>query len=298
MGARPRNPQECGCRWEEGKFEMRIGFNFTLSDTHGMVQRMIKEKRIDYCELLIDNFLHVPPRDLAKAFDCPVGFHIMFSKFLENDAETLAGLARRLREYIDALNPIYVSDHVARFTHRGRHLFHLGEIDYRAGYEQVRQRVERWQDLLGQRLHLENYPSIMDGGLDAPEFYERLMHDTGAGVLFDASNAVCAFHNCGVPLEAWEAVIAANQHFHAAGYGPSFAPPHIVLDRHDGELAQDTLAYLETFRAVFDKPGATLTCERDFNIDEDSIAADLIRLREIFPAAKEMAHDAHIVSAS
>lgn len=277
---------------------MRIGFNFTLSDTHDMVRRLIAEGRIDYCELLIDNFLQVPPDDLARAFDCPVAFHIMFSKFLENDAEALADLARRLRILKDAMRPIYVSDHIACFTHHDRRFFHLGEIDYRADYDRMRRRVELWQDLLGQRLHLENYPSIMDGGWDAPEFFERLTKDTGAGVLFDASNAVCAMHNSGAPLEAWDGIISGSQHFHVAGYGPSFSSPDIMIDRHDGELARATLDFLGARRSAFDKPGATITYERDFNIDYDSIVADLTRLREIFPAAKETTHGALAAAAS
>ena len=68
---------------------MRLGFNFTLGDTYDMAQRLIAEGHIDYCEFLIDNFFCVDPDELAKAFDCPVGLHIMYSKFLEADRPTL-----------------------------------------------------------------------------------------------------------------------------------------------------------------------------------------------------------------
>nr|WP_255608889.1 hypothetical protein [Methylosinus sp. Sm6] len=67
---------------------MKIGFNFTLPGSLGMVQKMIKARQIDYVELLIDNFLHLPPQELIDAFDCPVGFHMMLSKYAENDLET------------------------------------------------------------------------------------------------------------------------------------------------------------------------------------------------------------------
>ena len=177
---------------------MQIGLNFTLGNTLDLVQRLIREGEVDYCELLIDNFLHVPPHELAGAFDCPIGFHIMFSKFLESDPEYLESMAARLRTYIDVLKPMYVSDHVARFNHNGRQLYHLAELDYRSEYDAVRQRVERWQEKLGQRLYLENYPSIMDSGCDAPGFFERITQETGGGMFFDASNAVCAHHNCGL----------------------------------------------------------------------------------------------------
>jgi methanobactin biosynthesis cassette protein MbnB len=270
---------------------MQIGFNFTLGKTYEMVQRMLAEGHIDFCELLIDNFFKVPADELARSFECPVGFHIMFSRYIESDIEYLEDMAKRLRGYIDAMQPLYVSDHIACFTHRGQRLFHLGEIDYRTEYERVRERVERWQDLIGERLLLENYPSIMDGGWHAAEFYERLARETGAGVLFDASNAVCALLNCGAPLEAWDNVIASTSHFHVAGYDFSIMEPHVVVDTHDGNLSPETIGFLERRRSAFDKPSATMTYERDANIDYDSIVVDLRQLRSIF-SRNEVSDDA------
>ncbi len=277
---------------------MQIGFNFTLSDTHDMVRRLIAERHVDYCELLIDNFLCVPPAEIRKHFDCPFGFHIMFSEFIDMDLEELADMGKRLRVYIDELNPLYVSDHGACFTHRGRQLFHLGELDYQADYERVRDRVEIWQRMLGRQLLIENYPSMLEGGHDAPRFFERLMKETGAGVLFDASNAVCAKHNCGAALDAWDQVIAANRHYHVAGYSRASTPPHVVHDSHSEELAADTIDFLTRRRAIFDKPGATMTYERDGNIEFDDIVVDLARLREIFSKPQEAAHDAFVSECS
>lgn len=268
---------------------MRIGFNFTLGDTAPLVRRLLASGRIDYVELLIDNFLAVPEDEVATTFPAPLGFHIMFSKFIENDEAGLDSLARRLRRLIDRVKPLYVSDHVARFTHGGRQLYHLAELDYAADYDRVRQRVDRWQQRLGCRLHLENYPSILDGGRDAPAFFERLMRDTGCGVLFDASNAVCSHLNCGLPLEAWEGIVAQASHFHVAGYNLSILQPHLVLDTHDRGLSDATMGFLERYRDRFNGPGATMTYERDDNFDEADIAADLDKLRGVFPKT-----DAHI----
>lgn len=270
---------------------MQIGFNFTLNGTLEMVQRMIRQRQIDYCELLIDNFLDVPIHELADAFDCPVAFHIMFSKPLESDRETLERLGKRIRGYIEAMKPLYVSDHLLRFSYNNRSLYYLGEIDYEKDYDDVRRRVEQWQELLGVRLYLENYPSIMDGGWDAPEFYRRLSRETGAGVLFDASNAVVAQRNCGAPVDLWKDIIASAQHFHVAGYTSSFIEPDVFVDSHDREMAPDTVDFLSRMRSVFDKPGATITYERDFEIEYDSISFDLARLREIFPCTEDSTHE-------
>nr|7TCW_A Chain A, Methanobactin biosynthesis cassette protein MbnB [Methylosinus trichosporium OB3b]7TCW_B Chain B, Methanobactin biosynthesis cassette protein MbnB [Methylosinus trichosporium OB3b] len=268
---------------------MQIGFNFTLTGTLDMVQQMIKERKIDYVEMLIDNFVHLPPEQIADSFDCPVAFHIMLSKYLERDREALAALGKRLRRFIDVMRPVYVSDHILYFTHNGRSLFHLGEIDY-GEYDHVRSKVEQWQDMLGTRLYLENYPSIMDGAWDAPSFYERLSRETGVGVLFDASNAICAQNNTGAPVELWKKIIETTRHFHVAGYGTAFIEPRVKADTSDREMAEDTLDFLSRMRTSFDKPGATITYERDFDIDYESISVDLKRLRDIFPCVEEERH--------
>jgi len=261
---------------------MRIGFNYTLGDTAPLVRRLLAAGKIDYVELLIDNFLSVPSEELAEGFNSPVGFHIMFSKFIENDKKALDSMARRLRGLIDRLQPLYVSDHIARFNHEGRLLYHLAEVDYVGDYERIRRRVDWWQQKLGRQLHLENYPSIMDGGHDAPTFYERLYRDTGAGVLFDVSNAMCAHLNCGLPLEAWAGIIETAKHFHVAGYNLSILAPHLILDTHDRALSEATLGFLERYRTHFDTPGATVTYERDNNFDETEIQVDLDRLHALF----------------
>ncbi|MBB5018603.1 hypothetical protein HNQ59_001894 [Chitinivorax tropicus] len=261
---------------------MQIGFNFTLGETTPMVQQLAREGAIDYVELLIDNFLHVPVAEMAAAFDVPVGFHIMFSRFIEVDDATLDTFAAQLKPFIDTLQPLYVSDHIAYFTHQGRALFHLGEIDYQADFERVRERILKWQALLGCQMHVENYPSIVDGSDDAPMFFERLMADTGCGTLFDLSNAVCAWRNGGPSLHAWREVMKQARHFHVSSYNTAFADDRVTVDSHDGLMAADTLAGLRAYRDLMDKPGATLTYERDENIHYDSVLEDLLKLREIY----------------
>lgn len=261
---------------------MQIGFNFTLGDSLPLVQQLIAAKEIDYCELLIDNFLHVPSAELIDAFDCPLGFHIMLSKFLESDTTFLKQLAKRLKTLIVDLKPLYVSDHLAYFSHQGRQLYHLAELDYQRDKQRIFIGVERWQDQLGHKIYLENFPSIMDDGHQAPFFFDELIHTTGAGLLFDASNAICAYRNCGAILENWLPVIATTPHFHVGGYSHAIIDTQVTLDSHDSALENDTLTFLQRHQSQFDKPGATLTYERDTNLDYDAIVTDLRALRAIF----------------
>ena len=67
--------------------------------------------------------------------------------------------------------------------------------------------------------------------------------------------------------------------------------PFISLDTHAEALAPDTLAFLQNFRSVFDKPGATMTYERDDQIEFDDIVVDLKALRDLFGQPEERRHD-------
>jgi len=67
--------------------------------------------------------------------------------------------------------------------------------------------------------------------------------------------------------------------------------PFISLDTHADSLSPETVAFLENFRSVFDKPGATMTYERDQEIEYDDIVADLKLLRGLFGEPQERRHD-------
>ena len=132
------------------------------------------------------------------------------------------------------------------------------------------------------QLLIENYPSIVDGCEHAPAFYLRLAKETGCGCLFDFSNALCAQKNTGVPLSAWEAVMARSRHFHVAAYNQAYLAEHVTVDSHDGRMADDILEGLAQWRSLMDGPGHSITYERDEHIEEESIRADLRRLRALY----------------
>ncbi|MBI3552020.1 MAG: DUF692 family protein [Elusimicrobia bacterium] len=256
---------------------MKIGLNWTSPKYLPVVRSLLGDGAASFCEIMADNFLHIPPDDLAAVFPgVPVAFHIMNSQFILRDQAELAAVSQGLKPLIAALHPLYVSDHLALFSHEGRQLPLILEIDYERQYPLVRERVELWQELIGAPMCFENFPSILDGGCAQPDFLSRLSKETGAGVLFDFSNAVTAQRNCGTPLKDWAQIVGSARHFHAAGYRDSETEPVIVRDSHDGELSQETLEFLASSRALLKEPQAsTLVVERDANISPESWAKDM-----------------------
>ena len=242
---------------------MRIGVNVTSPTNFPIAVALVRAGHAQFLELLVDNFLHVPGGALRAALD---------------------ELAARLRALIRDVEPLYVSDHLARFTHDGRRLPMLAELDTERDYVAARTRLAAWQERLGERLHVENFPSVLGEGNNQADFYARLVADTGCGVLFDFCNAVIAELNTGYPAQRWLPVVRDMPHFHIAGYRRTEGEPALVIDSHDSPIAEDTLAFLRAFaRERGGLAGLTLVVERDANIDFAPWAADKAVLDALGP---------------
>lgn len=255
-----------------------IGINFTGGQSYSSIRSLIDERHIDYVELLIDNFLHLNPREIAKKFPCPVAFHIMQSRFLERSEEELIYISKKIRQLSDALQPIYISDHIALFEHNNVSFYQLSEINYSIGTIYF-DKIRKWQDLLGDTLYLENYPSLLDGAYEAPTFFEQMSQRTGCNVLFDISNAVCASRNTGADLNDWKRIISKTHHYHVAGYTPAPSDNNILIDSHSEQLSPETEDFIDCYANLFFRDSTTITYERDGNFDYDLIVKDLTNLR-------------------
>ncbi len=264
---------------------MRFGVNFTGCPHLGLVERMMGEEKIDFCEIMIDNFLGVDVRGIADIFDGRmVAFHIMRSRFITRPRSEMFMLARRIKTLIEELRPIYVSDHLAVYEEYGRCLPILAEINY-DDYDVVRSRVSEWQELLGQRLLVENFPSVLRHGAAQPNFLSRLCSEVGSGVLFDASNAVVANLNMGLPLVAWDGIALSAQHYHVAGYSSSGTVPSFTRDTHDQPISRETLLFLSRL-AQKSCIATTMTVERDGEHAWDVWLEDIQRVRDAWNTAK------------
>jgi uncharacterized protein (UPF0276 family) len=266
---------------------MRLGINWTSPVAANVIRELLDKGEADFCELLIDNFIHLRPDEVRKVLgSIPVSFHIMWSKFIERDKDSLSQIARYIRLWIKEIEPIYVSDHVAQFTVDERNLPLLAELNYDdISYTKVRDRVMYWQDKLHTSVLLENFPSSLDYDGNQIEFYTRLMSDTGCGMLFDFSNAVVAEINCGVDASQWIPLFDRTvSHYHVAGFRKTDGDPKLAIDTHDVPVSDRSFNFLETVFSNTDYDATknrTIVVERDANINFESWAKDLRRLRSI-----------------
>lgn len=262
-----------------------IGVNVTSAESLAIARRLHDAGEIDFCELLIDNFLHLPGRELFKGCDgMPVAIHIMNSRFLDADdsERKLADLARRIKEVTSLLNPKYVSDHLALFSVNGRRLPIVSEVNYADMFDYVIDRLHFWQECLGSRLLLENFGSVISSkGSNQPSFFQKLIEATGCGLLFDFSNAVVAERNTGLAATEWILLGDEVRHGHIGGFRESDSTPPYTIDSHDANVDGSSLKFLSELNGKSARPIDSIVVERDANLDYESWLSDIRAVRRV-----------------
>lgn len=123
----------------------------------------------------------------------------------------------KLKHLVDAINPIFVSDHAAfSWANSKGGLLHSGDLLPIAYNEKVLNpfsaNVERVQQTLGRRLLIENVSSYLtwpDSSMQEFEFLQAVCERTGSGLLLDINNIYVNAVNTGTttPLDDTKKII-------------------------------------------------------------------------------------------
>ncbi len=245
---------------------MKIGINWTSPRDLELILHLKHENRVDYVEILVDNFLHLEPSLIRSVLgDLPVAIHIMSSKFLTSDNSKLEKLASLLKKWFETIDPIYVSDHLGLFELNGNISPLLIEINY-LEQDYYLKKTENWQSLLQINLLLENYPSYTNIGMNQLTFFNALKKNLNILPLFDISNAIIANKNIGIDMNNWAEVLGDVNHFHCGGFreiegrGQILEAP-LILDSHDTLIDSEVSLFLNS--KILPNERITLTIERD-----------------------------------
>ena len=246
---------------------MKTGINWTSPREKKYIEDIISSGKIDYVEILIDNFLHLDPFEI-KSFlkDIPLSFHIMSSKFLTTSSSYLNKLAKDINIWTTRLNPLYVSDHLGLFEIDGNISPLMIEIDYKNKEDYYLKKISLWSKMLLAPLLLENYPSYTDRGLYQLNFFIQLENILNIKPLFDISNTLVAQKNIGVNPMGWLNLSKKTKHFHCGSFreiknktSPLLRP--LILDSHDSFIDNATSILLHKF--LGERKDVTVTIERD-----------------------------------
>jgi uncharacterized protein (UPF0276 family) len=259
---------------------MLFGINWISPSTLPMIQKLIKLGKVDFCEIMVDNFAHLPTTTILAAFpDVPIALHIVQSRFLEKPLDDLKLLADYLRPWIKDLNPLYVSDHLVEFSKHERFSPLISELDYENTYFEIKERIQYWQAWLDTSLLFENHASLTHHGCTQASFFKKMMNETGADLLFDFSNAYIAEYNQVVSRQSWSDLIVKTKHFHVAGFKIDPASG-LALDTHNGPIDAHVLDDIHRcLRHDRHNQQKTLTIEFDAQVNLELWEQELCRLK-------------------
>jgi len=198
----------------------------------------------------------------------------------------------RLRALVHAVEPLFVSEHLAFNGIDGIYTNALLPIPYDdEAFATVSQKVSEVQESLGRPILVENpsrYLSLGESGMTEAEFLSALVDRTGCGLLCDVNNLYVSSVNLGFDPAAYLRALPAHAvgEIHLAGHTErTLAHGSILLDDHASAIAEPgMLLYADAVRRF--GPVATL-------IEWDAAIPDLATLLAEARRADELAAGVH-----
>jgi uncharacterized protein (UPF0276 family) len=155
---------------------------------------LANRERIDFLEIIADNYLAAPSARAALAELCelfpviPHGVDLSIGSVMPFDRSYLQAIKR----ISDLTGSPYYSEHLCMTRVPGRDIGHLAPLWFTEELlDYVIRRVLMLQDYLGKPLILENVTYMLEipqSTMSQTEFFQRLVAATGCGVLLDVTN--------------------------------------------------------------------------------------------------------------
>ena len=154
---------------------------------------------------------------------------------------------RRLRQFIDRIDPVLVSGHLAWSTHQGEYLNDLLPLPYTdETLAIVTRHVREVQDGLQRQLLIENpscYVGCAGSSMTEVQFLNELVTRTGCRLLCDVSNVYLSAYNLDYDARAYLDGLPADAigELHLGGFTiePDEAAPgrDVIIDTHADRVA-------------------------------------------------------------
>ncbi|ATQ44619.1 DUF692 domain-containing protein [Caulobacter mirabilis] len=194
---------------------------------------------VDFVEVISENFMVDGGRPL-QVLDrvrqrYPVALHGVSMSIGSADGLDPAYL-RRLRTLVDAVEPLFVSDHLSWSRIDGFNSHDLLPLPYTVeALDVVCANVERAQEALGRAMLLENPSTYIDfAGADMTEwqFLDEVARRAGCGLLLDVNNVFVSATNHGFDPVAYLDGVPARRirQVHLAGHSQG---REMLIDTHD-----------------------------------------------------------------
>lgn len=205
---------------------------------------------VGWLEIHPENFLANPHAtelltELARRY--PISVHTVGISIGSADGIDRTHL-RRLRAFIDAIDPILVSGHLAWSAYQGAYLNDLLPLPYdEAALQMVTTHLDQVQDGLGRGYVIENpstYVAFRTSTMTELEFLNALVDRTGCRLLCDVSNVYLSGHNMGYDPYGFINGLPADAiaELHLGGFTPEVDEANpgatLLVDTHAANVAE------------------------------------------------------------
>jgi uncharacterized protein (UPF0276 family) len=253
----------------------------------------VAEGEIDFMEIAPENWIHV-----GGAMGKKLRYFTERYPFLIHGLSLSIGspapldeqLVRDIKDFMADHNIRMYSEHLSYCGDDG-HLYDLMPIPFtEEAVHYVAARVRRVQDILEQRIALENvsYYSPTDASMTEAEFLLAVLEESDCDLMLDINNIVVNSINHGYDTHEFMHQMPAERlrYFHQAGH--YVEAPDLRIDTHGAAVDEQSWQLLQD---AYDHFGPVPTLlERDFNFPPiDELLAEVGRIRSMQATASNKA---------
>jgi len=249
---------------------------------------------IDFVEVITDQFLDGPRaldelRELCEQFTViPHGISMSVGSATGLSPTYLA----RIKQVSDITGSPYYSEHLCVTRAPGIEIGHLAPLAMtEAVFQRTVENVQIVQETLAKPLILENvtylFP-IPGGEMSQTEFFQRLVAETGCGVLLDVTNVTINAANHGFdPVDFLEAMpLESVVQIHLAG---GYWSHEVLIDSHSELVQEESWQLLDELVARAPVRAAIIEHDDDFPDDPGAIIGQVARARAAIDGARSFA---------
>lgn len=250
----------------------------------------VDQQHIQFMEIAPENWIGVGGR-LGKKLRCyterfPFVCHGL-SLSIGSPAPLNVELLQDVKQFMQTHGIVYYSEHLSYTGDQGQ-LYDLLPIPFtEEAVNYVAERIQRAQDILGQRIAIENasYYCAPQQEMSESEFINAIIEKADCALLLDVNNIYVNSINHGYDAEAFLKSLPGHKtaYIHIAGHFVETAD--LRVDTHGADVIPDVWQLLQsTYQAFGVKP--TLL-ERDFNIPSLDELLSEIEMIQIFQKVKQ-----------
>lgn len=276
---------------KDASFFPSAGVGVGIRRDHFSVLRTGRPQSIDWGEALTENYLRWENGFLPRSFltlqqireNLPIALHGVGLSIGSADPLNQNYLVR-LKELIDRISPLWVSDHLCWTGVGGKNSHDLLPIPFRKTFlDWIVTKIDQVQSFLHRPILIENVSSYVDfkqSEMEEWEFLVELARRTGCGLLLDINNVFVSGSNHGFDPLTYLSNIPPHYvgQIHLAGH---LRKPRILIDTHSTFVCDEVWALYQAWRTTHGRQSVMI--EWDIDVPEwDILESEVKKMRKIY----------------